>query len=474
MFLRKIILVITFVWIAVGASLSLAKTNATARSTRSESEVLNVAMEAYTYFYPLVSMEITRRVSTNAPVGEEIGRGPMNSVVNMRAFPDANFKDVVRPNFDTLYSVIWIDVSQEPMVLSVGDTNGRYYLLPLLDMWSNVIASPGKRTSGTTARSFAIVKQGWSGTLPPGLDVITSPTSILWMIGRTQTNGPSDYVTVNAIQDSIELNKLSDWIKGQKSNVDFTFDPSIDMKTAPLEQVNNMPAGQFLQLASELVKNNPPQLTDWSIIERLKKIGFVVGQTYDLSAQSVEMQNAVALGAKQALANMVQKIPTIAKVVNGWQMNTDTMGVYGNFYLKRAIVAMVGLGANQPEDAIYPMVVADADGDVITGDKNYVLHFEKSELPPVGAFWSVTMYDEQGFPVPNEINRYAIGDRDALNYNADGSLDIYIQNKNPGGSKTANWLPGPATGKTGITMRLYAPMPQAIDGRWNPPAIKKN
>jgi hypothetical protein len=246
------------------------------------------------------------------------------------------------------------------------------------------------------------------------------------------------------------------------------------MKTPPLEQVNSMKAAKYFQLAAELVKNNPPQLTDWSMIERMKRIGFVVGQSYDASQQTQDIQEALNLGAQQALGNMVQKIPTLAKVVNGWQMNTDTMGVYGNYYLKRAIVAMVGLGANQPEDAIYPMAVTDVNGDVMMGDQNYVLHFEKSELPPAGAFWSVTMYDENGFQVGNELNRFAIGDRDALQYNADGSLDIYIQNKNPGGDKTSNWLPSPATGKLGITMRLYAPMPQALDGRWVPPGFKKN
>jgi len=170
---------------------------------------------------------------------------------------------------------------------------------------------------------------------------------------------------------------------------------------------------------------------------------------------------------------MKDKVPTLARVVNGWQMNTDTMGVYGNFYLKRAVVAMIGLGANQPEDAIYPMNVADADGKPMEGSGKYVLHFAKEEIPPVGAFWSITMYDADGFQVANKLNRFAIGDRDELKFNADGSLDIYIQAESPGADKESNWLPSPAKGKLGITMRLYAPKPQALDGRWNPPAVRK-
>ena len=162
----------------------------------------------------------------------------------------------------------------------------------------------------------------------------------------------------------------------------------------------------------------------------------------------------------------------MARVVNGWQMNTDSMGVYGNFYLKRAIVAMIGLGASQPQDAIYPLNVADADGQPLTGDNDYVLHFEKGELPPVEAFWSVTMYDAEGFQAANPINRFAIGDRDSLSYNNDDSLDLYLQHENPGPQRESNWLPAPR-GPLGVTMRLYAPAPQALDGRWNPPPIQR-
>ncbi len=166
-------------------------------------------------------------------------------------------------------------------------------------------------------------------------------------------------------------------------------------------------------------------------------------------------------------------MPTLARVVNGWQMNTDTMGVYGNYYLKRAIIALVGLGANQPEDAVYPLNVTDADGKAMEGTNKYLMHFAKGELPPAGAFWSITMYDEEGFQVANKLNRFAIGDRDELKYNADGSLDIYIQNESPGAEKESNWLPSPAKGTLGVTMRLYAPKAQVLDGRWAPPAVKK-
>ena len=170
---------------------------------------------------------------------------------------------------------------------------------------------------------------------------------------------------------------------------------------------------------------------------------------------------------------MHDKLPTIARVINGWQMNTDTMGVYGNYYLKRAIVAQVGLGANQPDDAIYPIAISDSDGNQVMAENTYILHFSKDELPPVDAFWSLTMYDAEGFQVANPINRFAIGDRDPLSFNGDGSLDLYIQNDNPGSDKEANWLPAPKSGRLGLTLRLYAPRPQVAHGNWNPPAIRR-
>jgi hypothetical protein len=221
------------------------------------------------------------------------------------------------------------------------------------------------------------------------------------------------------------------------------------------------------------MKANPPHVTDWSTIARLKRIGIEPGKSFDFEGLDTGTQQALAAAATDGLKNMHAKIPTLAKVVNGWQMNTDTMGVYGNYYLKRAIVALVGLGANQPEDAVYPLCQTDAEGKALNGANKYALHFAKEELPPVDAFWSITMYDEQGFQVANPLNRFAIGDRDQLKFNPDGSLDLYLQNESPGADKESNWLPSPASGTLGVTMRLYAPKAQILDGRWNPPAVKR-
>ena len=434
-------------------------------------EAKAIAVEAYIYTYPLVMMDVTRRLMTNVPAGKKAGMGPANVFHHFREFPPADFREVVRPNFDTLYSSAWLDLTKEPMIVSVPDTAGRYYLLPLYDMWSEVYASPGKRTSGTTAANYAIVPKGWTGKLPAGVERIESPTAYNWVIGRTQTNGPKDYAAVHAVQDGFKMTPLSQWGKKAVAPA-FAFDPTVDMKRPPPSQIEAMTGDKYFAYAMGLMKLHQPHPTDWSTLARMKRLGLVPGKPFDIAKAGPVARQALLEAPAEALKVIQEAAPRISRVANGWQMLTDTVGVYGNFYLKRAVLAQIGLGANQVEDAIYPMNVADADGQPVDGTNDYVIHFSKAELPPVNAFWSITMYDAEGYQAANPLNRFAIGDRDPLKYNADGSLDIYMQSGSPGADKESNWLPAPRT-RLGITLRLYAPRPEVADGRWVPPPIQR-
>jgi len=428
-----------------------------------------IGIELYTYLYPLVTMDVTRKQMTNAEPGTVPGRGPTNTFAHMRAFPTADFRVVVRPNFDTLYSSAWLDLSAEPQVISMPDTDGRYYLLPLYDMWTDAFAVPGWRTTGTEATSWALLPPGWVGELPDGVRPVQCPTSTVWLIGRTKTDGPQDYEAVNALQDQLTVTPLSVW-PSPPPPIKATVDPAIDNQTEPLHQVNAMSIVDYLTLGAELLAKYPPHRTDFGVIERARQIGFHAGEPFDSAALSAETLQALAVVPKEALAHMQAVLPTMARVTNGWSMNTDTMGVYGNAYLKRAVVAMVGLGANQVEDAIYPLQVSTADGSPADGAHSYTLTFAADALPPVDAFWSVTMYDVEGFQVANPIDRFAIGSKDDLRYEADGSLTLLVQRDDPGGADSANWLPAP-DGPFSLCMRLYAPRPEALDGRWNPPPL---
>ncbi len=444
---------------------------AAAQAAVTEQEAHAIGVDAYLYFYPLITMDVTRKQSVNIEPGKELGKGPMNMFSNIPAYPPADFKGVVRPNFDTLYSSAWLDLTREPMVVSAPDTHGRYYLLPMLDMWTDVFASPGWRTTGTQAGDFLITPPGWTGDVPPGMARIGAPTPYVWIIGRTKTDGPDDYAAVRKIQAGYKITPLSEWGK-TPTPPKVTIDPAVDMKTPPKEQVDAMPAGKFFAYAAELLKVIPPHITDQPIIAQLKKIGIEPGKSFDLDTADPAIRTGLATAPENARQLMAWKVPTLARVVNGWSMNTDTMGVYGNYYLKRAIVAQFGLGANVPEDAIYPLNLGDESGSPLDGTSKYTLHFEKGALPPVNAFWSVTLYDLDGYQVANPLNRFALSSWMPLKANADGSLDLYFQNESPGADKDANWLPAPKT-PFNLTLRMYAPKSEALTGKWNPPPVKR-
>jgi hypothetical protein len=444
---------------------------AQAQSTISPAEARAIAVDAYLYFYPLLSMDVSRRVFTNIEAGKEFGKGPANMFVSIPEYPPADFKGVVRVNFDTLYSSGWLELTQEPLVITAPDTDGRYYLLPMLDMWTDVFASPGWRTTGTQAGNFLVTPPGWSGTVPQGMTHLPAPTPYIWIIGRTKADGPQDYAAVHKIQAGFKVTRLSEWGK-QPTPVSVKIDPTVDMKTPPKVQVDTMPAGKYFAYAAELVKLHPPHITDQPIIAEMKKIGIEVGKSVDLNRLDPAVQKALEGAPNEAQELMTWKLATLARVANGWSMNTDTMGVYGNYYLKRAIVAREGLGANLPEDAIYPLNLADASGKPLDGANKYTLHFEKGAMPPVNAFWSITLYDNEGFQVGNPLNRFAVSSWMPFKSNADGSLDLYFQNDSPGTDQEANWLPAPK-GAFNLTMRLYAPQSDALTGKWNPPPVQR-
>jgi hypothetical protein len=431
-----------------------------------------IGVDAYTYLYPLVTMDVTRRQLTNAPAGSEGLAAPPNTFKNIPAYPTAEMRAVVRPNFDTLYSSAWLDLTKGPVVVSVPDTKGRYYLLPMLDMWTDVFASPGWRTTGTKAQEFAVVPPGWTGPLPAGTTRIQAPTPFVWIIGRIKTDGPADYDAVHALQAELKLAPLD--ANGKKLlPAAFVPDPSVDMKTPPKIQVDTMTAARFFGHAAEIMKLQPPHLTDQPILAQLAELGFEPGKSFDLAGADPTVRQGLETVPEDAQRLMAWKTRSLARVANGWSMNTDTMGVYGNYYLKRAIVSQLGLGANLPEDAIYPLNLFDETGQPLDGGHDYAIHFDKADLPPVDGFWSITLYDAQGFQVANPLDRFAVSSWMPFVYNGDGSLDLYFQHASPGPGKEANWLPAP-DGPFNLTMRLYAPRSEALTGRWNPPPVTKS
>jgi hypothetical protein len=435
-------------------------------------EAVRIALDAYIFGYPLVTFDTVRLQQTNvAEAGPE--RAPMGQIIRMRSYPAVDNHCCAAPNADTLYTEAWLDVAREPWIIGIPAMGERYYILPFLDGWSNVFHVASTPTTGGGAQSYAICGPGWAGTLPDGVTRLDSPTGMVWMLGRIYCTGtPEDYAAVHALQDRFTLTPLSaqgrPWTPPRA-----TVDPAFDMTTAVRKQVNDLDINTYLRRLAALMKANPPRAADAPMVARMAQIGLVPGQDFDKSQLGFVDDEVIRVVPKLALAEMalhLRRQPT----TNGWLFFTSGVGDFGTDYLKRAMCNLLGPGWNRPQDAVYPLSQKDADGhDYDSASKRYVIRFERGQLPPARAFWSLTMYDTDFFFVPNPANRYAVSQRDRLVAGPDGAVEILMQADRPAG-RESNWLPAPR-GKFNLVMRLYWPSatpPSILDGSWTPPAVR--
>lgn len=458
-------------WLLLAALLAAPPAAATPPAVLPADEAAVTAADAYVYAYPLVLMELARRVATNVGDGAPAGTAgaPMNQFAHQRAFADATAVGVVRPEVDTLASSLWFDVGREPLVLAIPDSGGRHYLLPLLDLWSDVFAALGPRTTGTSAQTYALTGPDWQGALPDGVVQIVAPTNVGWIPGRVQSRGGADLAAAHRFQDGLRAVPLSHW------GADYTpprgtFDPTLDMRP-PLEQLPRLAVGAFFALATELMARNPPHAHDYPILLRMARLGLVAGKPFTLAAAPPAAQTAFRGAPMAAGLQLFEGFKRAGTRANGWRLILQPMGTYGADYRRRQVVAYSGLGAPLLEDALTLTTMADGEGKPLEGVRRYVLRFAATDLPPANAQWSVTLYDERQLPTANGLRRASLGDRDPLVRNADGSLDLLIQRDSPGPDREANWLPAPAEGRFSMSLRLHWPKPEALDGTWQPPPV---
>ncbi len=438
-------------------------------------QALDIATEAYLFGYPLIIMDATRRVMTNVREPEGM-RAPMGQFARTRAYPFASNREVSVPNADTLYSIVWLDVSREPRVLSLPDMKGRYALFPMLDGWTTVFGALGKRTTGTGPQKCVITGPDWKGKLPSGLKEYKSPTSIVQVLGRIYCKGtPEDYAAVHAMQDQCSAVPLSSYGKpytpppGQVN-------PGINMRRLVREQVNGLGLADYFNRLAVLMKENPPAHADKQIVKRMARLGIVPGQPFAIAKlrpaviQVLEGVPGAAVGRLIAWS----KAGTNAgdwNLQNGWSWTLKT-GVYGTDYTQRALIAAIALGANRPEDTVVAASTVDGAGQPYSGNGRYVMHFAPGQAPSANGYWSLTMYDSDCFFVNNPLSRYALNARDQLTLNPDGSLDLYIQKYPPGAERESNWLPAPE-GKFILMLRFYWPKESLINGSWRIPPVKR-
>jgi hypothetical protein len=445
-------------WVRVAVAL-LVLVAVTAGLAATQASRIRDAAEAYLYGIPLVMMDLTRTHAART-------LGPENALRRVRQFPEASFKGVVRPNVDTLYTTAFIDMAQGPWVFRMAAHDERYAVMPFMDAWTNVYASPGTRTTGTAAAAFVLAGPGWQGTVPVDMTLLRSPTRIVWLIGRTQTQGAADYPRVHRLQDGLSLEPLA----GRSVDTAAAWQPAAPPPVPPVQQLRALSTEAFYTRLGMLMVDNPPLPDDAPMVARLRAMGVTPGQPLQWGLLD---GGAASLGRWLAELGVARALKQPGNLVRGWSTPPANLGRYGTDYATRAAVALVGLGANLPEDAMYPSAQVDAQGQTLDGSRRYRIHFTADALPPVQAFWSITAYGADDFLIDNPLHRHALGDRDPLVFQPDGSLDLWIQADPPSSRQQANWLPVKAGQPFLLTARLYRPLPSALNGTWGMPTIER-
>ena len=421
--------------------------------------VWELVSDAYIYAFPLVLTDATKTLSTNTD-GSITGRAPINQINHAKKLADASFRTVVSPNVDTLYSQAWLDIGAEPVIYVLPEAD-RFCNVQLLDAWTNTAAVLDK------AGAYAIALPSWEGELPEGVTRVDVPTATVWTIARIVLSGNEDLPNVYAIQEQVRLLPLSAYLEGGDYIAPAgTYAKENDF--VPVNKVLSMSPAEFFNTANALMQINPPAEADAKLLEKLAAINVGQGMTFDasiLGADAVERWTQMLKGLRTTLS---AESANYAQNLGQWIYYGRPIGDFGTAYIYRAMVALVGLGANTVDVAIYPKTHTDVTGAALTGEKTYTIHFET--LPPTleGGFWSVTAYNEENFLIDNPINRYCINDRSAYQLNEDGTLDLVLSKKAP--EDTSNWLPV-SDGEFHLFMRVYLPDMTALE-TWEVPVIR--
>jgi len=423
-----------------------------------------IAEQTYLYAYPLVLMDLTRRQDTNVNAGSSPDRGPANRFIHRTAdaAPGAD-----QSATEAARSRAWIDLEDGPVVLSLPDTRGRDYTLTLSDMWGDVIAVLGKRTTGTAARNLIVVPAGWAGTLPSNLQTITATTAYLRARLRVQTFGSGDSAQALDVQNTFAMTPLSAWQSSGQA-IHMRADPGINMLATPRDQIARMTPPEFFAYVADLLRRHAPHATDQPLIARMARLGIKPGQRLRTDELSPAVHRALRLGAAAAQARLSPPA-TATPLNNGWRLPSATQGVYGNDYLTRARAAWSGENGVSAEDEWRAVAVQDASGEPLSGDHAYTLRFEADALPPGLSGWSLRSIPLDGAAIDGSRARL-LTDRSPLVYNADGSLDLVLQSEPPDAGDAANWLRLPM-GSTSVILHLFTADATAIDGTWMPPAL---
>lgn len=437
---------------------------------QAHADTSTLAREAVLYTLPLYEMARMRaatcprrrRDGTFADASPDGTLRWINHFVHIRELLGPRHRQVVTPNNDTLYSNAWLDLSREPLLLEVPDSGGRYYVLGLLDFYTNPFGYIGSRTTGTQAGRFLLHGPGWQGEVPPGVTAVPCPTDAVWLLGRLLVDGEDDLPAVHALQDRIRLTLMdgSDAVR------------PYDVGMQPGEQLGASEAQvrRYVEVINRALRENPPPAAEMDMVRTFASLGLGAEGAQPLPNRQQLAQLAEAMGA--VLAELGEPMPSA--LGGGWNLPVEIRASFGTRYFERAQVACNYIGALGMEEAMYVIADCDARGRPLDGREPHELVFPPGGLPQVGAFWSLTMYHKHDcMLVENPLGRYSIGDRSpGLCYAADGSLRLHLSATPPADpQRHDNWLPAPA-GPFYVALRLYVPGEAHLGKTFSYPGIQ--
>lgn len=456
-------------------ALALTPTAAWSQQAKEQSDwredyAYTLGVQAYVFGFPYIYLPSLRWswVTVPKPAGGVTPYAPLNHFHHVRNVADASYRDGGSPNNDTLYSIAWVDVSKEPLILTHPDMGDRYFTFELACLDSDNFAYVGKRTTGGKAGSFALVGPGWKGTLPDGVKPLPpSRTSSILILGRTLVNGKEDVPAVNALQDRYALTPLSLWGKPdavlpERRDVWAPFDTATD----PLAEWKTM---------NRAMTEDPPEGRLAALLTLFGGIGVGPGRDVDKLDDASKRGLARAAVDGRKLLNQAIQSGALGKRVNHWNIPPAALGRAGlrdDFLLRASVQCLGGIIANDPEEAVYYNTTKDGDGEPLDGGRNYTIRFAPGHLPDVAGFWSLTLYDPTFNLTPNSIDRYSIGDRAPdLKKDPDGGLTLHIQRDSPGKDRESNWLPSTRSGGFLLILRTYMPGKEIVNQTWAPPPV---
>jgi hypothetical protein len=459
---------------------ALAAAPVVAQAQERHSMLQDLARRAAIYLFPVYEMY---RVRWNATVNDQNPlRQKLNRFFHVPVLATPKSRAVTTPNNDTLYSSAWLELSGEPLFLTVPPMGERYYSFALMDLFTDNFAYVCHRLDGGQPRPRMIVGPAWQGDVQSEVRLVRAPTNSVWLLGRILVDGPSDLANVRALQARTLLETPD--MRNERRIIE-TEELMRQRTIAPVEPVADWPAPSpnqpfdLFEVGMRALGESPLGQRDRGFIEELAPLKLRPGRKFDARAFSAAEQQAIRQGIADARSEIREAGKRYGTTIDGWNYSAPNIGNFGNDYLYRALIALSGLAALEQAEACYMSCTVDEGGRPLDGAAHgYSLTFPANGPPPVKAFWSLTMYEVtpegRAFLVDNELGRYAIGDRThGLAYGSDGSLTLYLQHERPAAAdKLANWLPAPK-GPMRLSLRAYEPAPAILEGRYRVPPVRR-